>query len=224
MKRQTLIAAEVAVLVLAATAALGADPMTLFTAKSGAGMKVKVEGTSTVHDWQVQSTVVGGSLKVGPNFPIEPGQSVSPGKVEAEATVRVPATSLKSVEKDGSPYSDKMNEVMYGKLKPDTNPFIVFRLTELALKEAAKSKDAPYVYDAKGDLAVAGATNKVAMTVNVLPLGEKKLRVSGNTSVKMTDFGIQPPVLVGILSTGDPVKISFDWPLEQKAAPASAAK
>jgi hypothetical protein len=31
----------------------------------------------------------------------------------------------------------------------------------------------------------------------------------------MTDYGIQPPVLVGILTTGDQVEIKFDWPVVQ---------
>jgi hypothetical protein len=54
------------------------------------------------------------------------------------------------------------------------------------------------------------------MLVNVLPLGENKLKISGSTTVKMSDFKVEPPVLVGILSTGDPVKLSFDWPVAER--------
>jgi len=47
--------------------------------------------------------------------------------------------------------------------------------------------------DAKGELIVAGVTNKISMTVNVTPLGDRKVRITGATSVKMTDFGVEPP-------------------------------
>lgn len=222
MKIRTLIAGQVALLFLLNTG-VRAQTLTRFDAKPGAGMKVRIEGTSTVHDWQVEGHLIAGSVEAGSNFPTDPGQDVKPGKIEARAIARIPVTSLKSIEKDGSPYSDKMDEVMYGKLKADAHRWIVFRVTELTLKEPAKSKDAPYVFDARGELEVAGVTNQVALPVNVLPLGDKKLKISGSTTVKMTDFGVQPPVLIGLLSTGDPVKLSFEWPVQQRKT-AEAAK
>jgi hypothetical protein len=42
---------------------------------------------------------------------------VNAGKVEAKAEAFVPVRSLKSVEKDGKAYSDRMDEVMYEHLK-----------------------------------------------------------------------------------------------------------
>ena len=224
MRIRTLIAAQTALLLLAAPLHRATAGTTAFTPTPGAGMKVRIEGTSTVHDWQVEGKLIAGMLETGANFPTEPGQAVTVGKAEAKAAIRIPVTSLKSVEKDGSPYSDKMNEIMYGKLKSSSNAFIIFLLTDLSVKEVAKDKDSPYVLDAKGDLIVAGVTNKVAFPINVLPLAEHKLKISGNTSLKMTDFKVEPPMLIGILSTGDPVKISFEWPLKQRAAATAAAK
>jgi polyisoprenoid-binding protein YceI len=188
---------------------------------------MRIEGTSNIHDWQVESTLILGSLEAGPNFPVEPGQTVAPGKVDAKAEASVTVRSLKSLEKDGKPYSDKMDEVMYEKMKMAEYPKIVYRLTELTLKEPAKSKDAPYVFEAKGDLAVGGVTNSITMPVNVVPLGEKKLKISGTTTVKMTDFKIDPPapkIALGMIKTGDEVKIIFDWMVAQRPATAAAAK
>ena len=45
-------------------------------------------------------------------FPIEPGQEAKPGKVDAKARLFVTVRSLKSVEKDGKPYSDAMDDIM----------------------------------------------------------------------------------------------------------------
>jgi polyisoprenoid-binding protein YceI len=221
MRTQTLIAGNLGLLLAASLSMRAAESMTRFDSKSGPDMKVRIEGTSTVHDWQVEGKLIGGSIEVGPNFPTEPGQSVAPGKVQAVVNAYIPVRSLKSIEKDGRPYSDKMDEVMYTHIKQADFSKIYYHSSELVLKEVPKSKDAPYVFDSTGELAVAGVTNKITMTVNVLPLGEKKLKISGNTTVKMSDFKVEPPVLVGILRTGDPVKLSFDWPVAQRAAVAA---
>ena len=224
MKKRTLIASTLTLLLVAGVVH-AADSTTRFFAKSGS--KMRMEGTSNIHDWQVESSLILGSLEVGPNFPIEAGQSVTAGKVEAKGEASVTVRSLKSLEKDGKPYSDKMDEVMYEKLKMQEAPKIIFHLTELTLKEPAKGKDDPYVFEAKGDLAVAGVTNSISMPVNVLPLGDKKLKISGTVSVKMTDFKIEPPapkIALGMIKTGDDVKLIFEWMLQQRAAAGTAAK
>ncbi|HWH71352.1 MAG TPA: YceI family protein [Candidatus Sulfotelmatobacter sp.] len=220
---RTLIAGKVALLLVLAVSAQAADK-TQFFARSGS--KMRLEGTSNIHDWQVESPIIGGSLEVGPEFPTEPGQAATPGKVEAKADVSVMVRSLKSVEKDGKPYSDKMDEIMWEKLGIAQTPKIFYRLSELTLKEAAKSKDAPYVFDAKGEMVVGGVTNTVSMPVNVTPLGDKKLRITGNTTVKMSSFKIEPPapkIALGMIKTGDDVKVIFDWMVAQRPAPAAAA-
>lgn len=222
MNKRRFLAANVAVLLLASLSAQAADQMTKYYARSGS--KVRLEGTSTIHDWQVEGTLIGGYLEVGPNFPSEPGQAATPGKVEAHAEPFIMVRSLKSIEKDGKPYSDHMDEVMYEHLRESQNKKISFHLTELTLKEVPASKDAPYVFEAKGQVAVAGVTNDVTMPVNITPLGNKKLKVSGKTSVKMTDFKVEPPNPLGLgIKTGDDVKISFDWMVAQRTTPAAAA-
>ncbi|HTL16916.1 MAG TPA: YceI family protein [Patescibacteria group bacterium] len=223
MNKRTLIAANAALLLLACLSAQAADQMTKYYARSGS--KMRIEGTSTIHDWQVEGTLIGGYFEVGPNFPSEPGQAATPGKVEAHAEPFIMVRSLKSIEKDGKPYSDRMDEVMYEHLKEPQNKKIAFHLTDLTLKEPAKSKDAPYQFEAKGQLSVAGVTKDVTMPVSVLPLGDKKLKVSGKTTLKMTDFKVDPPNPLGLgIKTGDPVNISFDWIVGQRTTPPPAAK
>lgn len=196
--------------------------MTTYAARSGS--KMRIEGTSNIHDWQVESPFIGGLMEVGPGFPLEPGQAVTPGKVEAKAEVFIQVRSLKSIEKDGKPYSDKMDEIMWEHLKEPVHKRIVYHLTEMTLKEAPKAKDAPYVFDAKGDLAVAGVTNKIAMVVNVLPLADKKLEITGTVALKMTDFKVNPPapkIALGLIKTGDDVKLIFKWIVGQRKLPAA---
>lgn len=221
MNKRTLLAINTALLLWAGLSVQAAE-QTKYYGRSGS--KMRMEGTSTIHDWQVEGTLISGFLEVGPDFPTEPGQSATPGKVDAHADLFMTVRSLKSVEKDGKPYSDRMDEVMYEHLRATTNPKILFHLTDLTLKEAAKSKDAPYLFEAQGQLAVAGVTNAVTMPVSILPLGDKKLKVSGKTTLKMTDFKVEPPNPLGLgIKTGDPVNISFDWMVGQRATPAAAA-
>src|SRR5262245_22112782 len=77
------------------------------------GSKMRLEGTSTIHDWQVESPLILGYIEVGPNFPLEPGQTVTPAKVEAKGEAIVVVQSLRSINKDGKPYEAKMDDKMY---------------------------------------------------------------------------------------------------------------
>ena len=204
--------------VLRAAPLRAADGMVRLSSARSPDTKIRIEGTSTIHDWQVESPIIIGTMDVGAGFPMEPGQAATPGKLEAQADVAIPVTSLKSVKKDGTPYEDKMDAIMYGKLKQSQFQRIYYHLDELVLKEAAKVTDAPYVCEATGDLAVAGVTNKITMPVNILPLGENQVKVSGSTALKMSDFKIEAPVLIGILTTGDDIKLKFAWLVVQKPA------
>jgi len=225
MKIRTIITGNIALLLLATAALPAVGASVTYAARSGS--KMRIEGTSNIHDWQVESPFIGGMMEVGDGFPTEPGQAVTPGKVEAKADVFIQVRSLKSVEKDGKPYSDKMDEVMWEHMREPQNKRIVFHLTELTVKEAAKAKDAPYVCEAKGDLSVAGTTKTITMPVNILPLAENKLKVAGSVTIKMTDYKVEPPspkIALGLIKTGDEVKLVFEWMLAQKKAPAAAAK
>src|SRR5258706_14278849 len=218
MKPNTKIFAQfvgsIAFCLLASAPLLAAEQMTRLDALSGS--KMTLEGTSSFHDWEVKSSLIGGFLEVGSNFPLEPGQSVSPGKVEAQGLAFVTVRSLKSTAGH-----DRMDEKMWEMLKQPANPTIVYHLSGLVLKEAPKDKDAPYLFDSTGELAVAGVTNKLSMPVSILPLGDKKLKITGSAPLKMTDFGIQPATIV-FAKTGDDVTIKFEWMVGQKK-PASAA-
>ena len=62
MKMRTLIAGNVAVLVLVGLSLQAAEPAKFF-ARSGS--KLRIEGTSNIHDWRVESTLIGGSIEAG---------------------------------------------------------------------------------------------------------------------------------------------------------------
>lgn len=187
-----------------------------------AGSSVRVEGSANmIHTrWQVRGEIVQGHLDTGPDFPTAPGQVGTPGPVAAAAEVFIPVTSLKSAEEDGTHYSDAMDSNMYDVLKPERQRKIYFHLTDMVLTQGAKTEATPYLLDAAGQLAVAGVTNLVIMPVQVLPLGNQKLKISGATTLKMSDYGISPPVaLGGTLKTANEVKLSFEWMVGRHDSP-----
>jgi hypothetical protein len=222
MKNGTVVAGSVLVWLLAAASLPAADTQRL-DARSGS--KVRIEGTSTLHDWQIESPLILGSIEVGPNFPLDPGQAASPGNVEAKGEASIIVRQLRSIEKDGSYYNDTMDNKMREMMKMDQFPKIIYKLSEFSLKEVPKSKDDPYLFDSKGELSISGKTKTISMLVKVLPLGEvkgdKRVKITGTTPLKMTDFGIEPNSIV-ISKTGDDVTIKFEWVLGKKSATAAA--
>ena len=193
------------------------------------GSKVRIDGTANIFHtrWAVEGKLIGGFIEAGPGFPIQPGQALNSGGIQAHVEAFIPVRSLKSVEDDGKPYSDKMDDIMYGKLKAQECPRILYRLTKLARRNAPEGGGTSYPCDAKGDLVVAGVTNSISMPVTVQPLGNNKVKISGSTEVKMTQFKIQPPevnLIVGKIVTGDVVKLTVDWVVEEKKTVAAASE
>ena len=201
-----------------ASLALAADEMTKYDSRPGS--KVTLDGTSSVHDWTVESRIVKGTMELG----FDPANP-KPGKVPAKVVTSIPVRSLKS---KGKLDPKRMEEVMQETMKMQTAPNIDYRLTELVLKEAPKTATDPLKFDSKGELSLAGVTNQVSMPVIMERLEGNKLKTTGSVQLKMTSFGMKPPapkILLGMLSTGDDVKVSFEWITEKAgAATAAAAK
>src|SRR6266487_2920080 len=145
-----------------------------------AGSKAKVDGTSTIHDWTVESRLIAGHVEFDSGFNLD---QPAPGKVNARCVVSIPARQLKSD-------NTRMDTVMYEHIKQKDFPRIEYRLTEMTLKEAPKSADAPVVFESKGELSVAGVTNKIQMPVSMTRVDKNKLKFTGSTAIKMTSFGI----------------------------------
>jgi hypothetical protein len=63
------------------------------------------------------------------------------------------------------------------------------------------------------------------MPVSDTVLAENKVKFAGGVTVKMTNFKIEPPapsVALGLIKTGDDIKLFFEWVATKKPAPASA--
>ena len=219
MKLKTLLLA-INLLAVAVLPLCAADLTRLDT--TSAGNKIRIEGDSTFHKWQMEGSLVGGFAEVGPGFPLKPGAAVKPGKVDAKVSVFIPVRSLKSIEPDGKPYKTEMDNIMYEKLLEADHKRITFTLTELTLKETPKTTADVYQFEAKGELVVAGVTNVITMPVMATVLGENKIKFAGSLAAKMTDFKVNPPTKLGVFRTYDDIKLFFEWVAAKKTVPAAA--
>jgi hypothetical protein len=186
------------------------------------GSNVRIEGTSSIHDWQVTGKLIGGYLEVGAGFPTNATAPARPGKVEVRGEIFIPVRSMKSITKEGNAYSTAMDDIMYEKFLDQKYPKIHYRIRELELKTTPAGAGLPFVFESKGELVVAGVTNPISMPVNITLPAENTIKVVGNTAVKMTQFNIKPPEPVNMLiKTGDDVKLFFEWIAVHKTAPAT---
>lgn len=171
--------------------------------------KLRLDGTSTIHDWHADTDLIAGFMELEATFPDASGKS-APSAVKPKIEVKIPVRSLKSSG------GKKMDAVMQEHMKFEQHKTIEYRVLELTPKAGAAGQ-----FDAKGTLTIAGVTKTNTMPVTIERVENTKLKVKGTAAIKMTDFGIKPPApeILGlsVIKTGDDVKLNFEWVTEPKA-------
>jgi polyisoprenoid-binding protein YceI len=164
----------------------------------------------------MKGQIIGGFIDFPAGLSFDLSQTNLPGLKDgllpASVTARITVRSLHS-EADHLP--DVMDHLMQDAMKETNFHRIEFQATELKLHQPHLAGQ-PFVFDAKGDLAIAGVTNKVAFPVAIVPLGKDKILISGTNTLKMTDYKIDPPAPnfgLGLMKCGDEIKVLFQWTL-----------
>ena len=174
------------------------------------GSKTKIEGTSTIHDWTMESAVIGGFMEVDVKFPESALTDANAAKPKVE--VFMPVRSFKS-------YAKKMDEVMQEHMNEPKYKRIEYKLIELKPKSAAGATGA-LQFDAIGAITVNGTTRTNTIPVTI-EKKDGKLKISGSAPLKITSFGVKPPAPsiagVSLIKTGDDIKVSFEWLTAPKA-------
>jgi hypothetical protein len=157
---------------------------------------VKIEGESTLHAWQATASSV--SVSAG----IHAGESLSAAVkdhgLDGLALV-LDVDSLKSTEGGG------MDKNMWNAFEADKFPKIQFNMKSYRLEGQTVT--------AQGDLSMHGQTKAVTLS-GFADIKGNKLAIKGVYLMKMSDFGIKPPVMMfGTIRTSDPVKIYFGFKL-----------
>ena len=160
------------------------------------GSFIRIEGTSTLHDWTMESTTINGSIAA---------PSIEQWKNDAsDVSVAIPVTSIKSEHA-------KMDKLMAEALKANANPTIRYELTTADLAQSSPSMQ----LETRGKLTIAGVTREVAMQVNGTREPNGAYVLTGQLPIRMSDYGIKPPTaMMGTIRTGNDVKVTFRWAVQ----------
>jgi hypothetical protein len=183
------------------------------------GTSVKIDGTSSLHDWEMEGSSIGGYIEFEAGVTLDKTQAAPGGlqgdKVPAKGHVIIPVGTIHSKAEH---LPGTMDDLMQKSMKADEFRTIGYTLTEMTFK-GPHAAGKPFDFDTKGELVIAGKTNQVSFPVTIEPLDGGKIRVIGTTPVKMTDYGLTPPAPnfgLGMMKCGDAVTITFDWVLREK--------
>lgn len=151
---------------------------------------LEVHGTSSLHDWHVDAETQNGKITVS---------NLDDLQLEA-LSFSVMSESLKS-GKSG------MDKNTYKALKTDKHKTITFKMS--SVKSIELVSDSNYKVTVLGDMTISGVTKSISIDLK-LELKDNKILIEGEKSMKMTDYGIEPPkALLGTIKTGDAIKIIF---------------
>jgi len=163
----------------------------------------QVSGTSTLHDWKMQLE----AFDCKADFVLNGSQLRSVGNIIFQCR----STDLKSE-------SSLMDRKAHSAMKADENPDISFRMPSVM---AVTTHSNDFTDDLNGILRIAGQSKPVTIHFHGTSYernGTVIVNIYGSTELKMSDFGIAPPVLMmGALKTGDTVKISFSLQFREKS-------
>lgn len=160
----------------------------------GPGSYITVTGTSTLHDWEMVSENIRSVAVFNTN-----GEG-SPESVES-VTFRLAANTLKS-DKSG------LDKRAYDALDVKRHPEIIFSTNGSGNLQKSGEK---FQVNSTGELTVAGVTRQVNVNAVCINGDDERLVCSGTTRLKMSDFQIDPPVMMlGALRTGDEVTIKYN--------------
>lgn len=157
--------------------------------------RVTLAGTSNIHDYTATTSTVRLTSARLVQPVADANGLLAPGAVEG-FEVAVPAATLMS-DKDG------LNKNMHKALLADKHPNIVFRLAQIDPGAGGALK-------AVGTLQIAGKAKEMAFDLKT-ERQASTLKITGQTALLMTDFGITPPkAMLGMLKTDPKVTVTFE--------------
>jgi hypothetical protein len=166
--------------------------------QSAGGVKLTVEGTSNIHDWDMTSKQ--GSCFA--EFVFGPGGHLA-GLSSLQFTI--PAESLKSDKKS-------LDKNTYKALNTEKYNTISFASNNAVVRPNGGSG---FTLTTRGNLTISGVTRVVDLTANGVMNTDRSITYSGTYKLKMTDYKVTPPSLMfGAIKTGDAVTVKFDLVLK----------
>lgn len=163
--------------------------------------KLWLEGTSTLHDFEINSKEIKGSLTLESN----PQKELKISKLK----LIVPVNKLESGK-------ESMNENMYEALNAEDHPNITFDLTSASRISLNNIGDSAKII-ALGNLNIAGVTKLINLNVTAVKLANEKYEFKGEKKLLMTDYKVDPPTMfLGTVKTGNSINVKFNLIIDAK--------
>lgn len=188
---------------------------------------IELRGKTNVMGWSCTSRMVRGTLDIGASASVleallsrtaslPPGTRIAqlPEGIEVSAPVFSAALPVRSFD-CGNPI---MERDMRRALKEASAPEIRFdyrSLRSVISRAPSSGASAAWEVDAQVELRLAGRTRSVPLMVRAERISMTRFRLRGAIPLRMTDFGIEPPVgLFGKIRAEDELTVSVDLVLE----------
>jgi hypothetical protein len=105
----------------------------------------------------------------------------------------------------------RMNRDLRNALKSDQFPDITFLFESAELLGVPEDGEGSLEIEVSGKLTVAGETRDITFITKAYYLNDKQVRAVGNTTVRMSDFNVEPPTaLMGMIRADEELTVHFD--------------
>jgi polyisoprenoid-binding protein YceI len=186
---------------------------------SPSGTSVKIDGSSTSHDWEMEGTIIGGFIQFDSGVKLDPAQTTISGLNGTTVPVTVHAhIPVRSIHSKAEHMPDVMDHLMQNALNMDQFSQIEYTLTSMTFK-GPHTAGQPFEFDTTGNLTIAGVTNAVTFPVSIAVEDGGKINLQATVPLKMTSYKVDPPapnIGLGLMRCGDDVKIIIDWTLKER--------
>lgn len=173
----------------------GSEPL-----KLGTGSKLWFEGKSTVRDWSCKATQIDAT--------IDADAGAVANVLKAQKAVRTVTLTFPTAKLDCD--NGTMNGHMMRALNGVEQKTITFTLAGYELAAGAPVKGT-----LSGSLTINGVTKPISMPAEYAPAAGGALRVTGQYSLKMTEWNVQPPkLMLGALKVDPTILVNFDLQLQ----------
>ena len=161
------------------------------------GVKIVIEGTSNIHDWEMVSN-----------------QASCNAVFQVNGNTITGLTSLNLIMMAESLKSGKgaMDKNTYKALETDKYPRISFVASQANVKPNGNNS---FVVSAKGKLSISGGSKEVWLAAVCTLNADKSISVTGSYKLKMTEYNVTPPsIMFGSIVVGDPITVKYNYVLK----------
>ena len=162
--------------------------------KTTSESKVKISGTSSLHDWHMEAPIDACDLSIT--------KITSAGILELTSiSLELPVNLLKSNKK-------KMDKIAYKALQSEEFPVLKFKSADI--QQISIGQNGVVSGKVKGVLEIAGVQKNIILPVSGKRIDPSNLSFQFEFSLNMEDYKVEPPsFMFGAVTTGSEIKLDF---------------